>query len=1096
MRRMSKPEPRASDQRNVQSRNEIRMDWTRLFGFDIFLSYAHRDASHYALSLERELMRADLQCFRDDTNLPKGAALTKTVTDAIARSRALVVVLSEASFRSEWVGKEVRYAVSRKIDVVPINIDDAVKRNPTDSDLWRLLHEKDFTWIDDLPDAAGPHSAKPNTISAIRGNFRLKRANTFRRIAIASSFLILLAISVIALFQWKRATEQLRSARSRELLLQADALLRSEPDQVAVAALLQLEAYLNSPSELVNQQLDRSLDELALSRAWTASSNGLPTIFRIHSDAIQVTIIHPNKVETREVETGKIVRAWLLPEEILLQRDEAGKESTTPLAAIRADGAVVAYAGKSGDLLLFDLAAGRILHRIPLEWRVKDLDIAGQHVAIVTEDMVPRPESSAVPVFMVDVWSFDPTGYRKVATVEPEEADFSALHHYEVQLSMDGGTLGVFDKIHQGAGTPWPEWLMRGLTAQEQHFNFQAFSSEPNLRSGVFSPDGKTFYGLTDRNKILVMTGATSDDLDGDKTIDSKGAQSLAVSAEGKWLASTGLDGIRVWRTADLSINRTSDPQPIAFVSSAQLAGESLIHVEEKTAIGHSGCLLATVSPRNVVSIRDCIRDAVVTRIPVNSTATAVRFASGGRFVVVQTENAIESFPIEPANLTLNGQEESINEVFPIGKNLVVVCSDSNVILWDLATGQVLRQVRPGSLYADVSRSEEIPSRIQWCKPMADRSAVFFDVFDHFGSGGYSFSGVLDLLNSDRPSDQFFGQYIQLPERTSSWIVGPDEFGKLSGFDARISPSAALPGTQGNANPVWRSTVSIAGRDFFGNPNGSHIALTSGGRIQIFDSSTKKTISEWSENFPVASVRFFGTHVVTSDREMRHSVRDLGGRLIGSLVAPVDSSFVCDLAATGAYATVCTVSQQYPSEPDSGSVGLYRVSDGSRLKVHGNYTFGDADKDERGHIHLTESHSRFSASGKFWTSLDNNELVVIDVSSTSEVLRLPIRDSTSFDTNETHVALANGSDVEIYDISSGHLVHRMTHGTSVSGVRWMTPNNLLLWSSNQLRYKRLWEDPAAELCKGIKTGLNTEEWNRYFPGEMPRETCAAWRSGA
>src|SRR6476619_1080087 len=53
-------------------------------------------------------------CFRDTTDLAANPNLWGTVTDAMDRSRYLVVVLSPRAAASEWVNKEVAYWLERR----------------------------------------------------------------------------------------------------------------------------------------------------------------------------------------------------------------------------------------------------------------------------------------------------------------------------------------------------------------------------------------------------------------------------------------------------------------------------------------------------------------------------------------------------------------------------------------------------------------------------------------------------------------------------------------------------------------------------------------------------------------------------------------------------------------------------------------------------------------------------------------------------------------------------------------------------------------------------------------------------------------------
>ena len=84
--------------------------------YDAFLSYTHRDRP-IATGIQRGLhqvgrrlgaLRA-LRVFRDDTNLEVSPDLWGKITEAMDRSRYLVVVLSPDAAQSYWVNREVQY---------------------------------------------------------------------------------------------------------------------------------------------------------------------------------------------------------------------------------------------------------------------------------------------------------------------------------------------------------------------------------------------------------------------------------------------------------------------------------------------------------------------------------------------------------------------------------------------------------------------------------------------------------------------------------------------------------------------------------------------------------------------------------------------------------------------------------------------------------------------------------------------------------------------------------------------------------------------------------------------------------------------------
>src|SRR5205807_4918980 len=90
---------------------EMRIDWSPLFGYDVFISYKRGDSplgsSSYAKRLKERLSTAGYQCFLDDDDSPAGEALSPAVERGIRRSRVMVVLCTPDAMQSSWVNKEV-----------------------------------------------------------------------------------------------------------------------------------------------------------------------------------------------------------------------------------------------------------------------------------------------------------------------------------------------------------------------------------------------------------------------------------------------------------------------------------------------------------------------------------------------------------------------------------------------------------------------------------------------------------------------------------------------------------------------------------------------------------------------------------------------------------------------------------------------------------------------------------------------------------------------------------------------------------------------------------------------------------------------------
>ena len=143
--------------RTISNEPKRVVDWTPIFGFDVFISYKRQECSLYAGSLERQLRDRDLRCFLDDNDIPPGAPLSKTVRSALSRSRVLVVILSAGSMQSRYVRDEVHAFLESMKPVVPIRLSNAFSYSvepeghtaSTGSSVKDLLENRELVWIDE-----------------------------------------------------------------------------------------------------------------------------------------------------------------------------------------------------------------------------------------------------------------------------------------------------------------------------------------------------------------------------------------------------------------------------------------------------------------------------------------------------------------------------------------------------------------------------------------------------------------------------------------------------------------------------------------------------------------------------------------------------------------------------------------------------------------------------------------------------------------------------------------------------------------------------------------------------------------------------------
>ncbi len=85
----------------------------------IFISYSTKDRNFVKLFVEK-LKAKGITFWIDENEILPGNDLYKTIAGGIAKSSHYLIVLSANSIESDWVEKEIRYALEEKKVVIPI----------------------------------------------------------------------------------------------------------------------------------------------------------------------------------------------------------------------------------------------------------------------------------------------------------------------------------------------------------------------------------------------------------------------------------------------------------------------------------------------------------------------------------------------------------------------------------------------------------------------------------------------------------------------------------------------------------------------------------------------------------------------------------------------------------------------------------------------------------------------------------------------------------------------------------------------------------------------------------------------------------------
>ncbi|MBI3421698.1 MAG: TIR domain-containing protein, partial [Acidobacteria bacterium] len=215
------------------------------FRYDIFISYARRDGSEYAIKLRDQLQQLDFTCFLDLDELPPGSALTSDLKRSLSRSATLVLIGTErALVHSPYVQQEVEYFLGTGRRVVPI---DFGLRNAIGitSELALpardLICQSDLTWIEEeAPQALEQGTPSLNVADSIDKLFKYTRRNSRVRLQWLATgvFVVLGGLAAAYLIQQRTVearTEGQRASQATSEAKKQQQLANEMTDKAAVA---------------------------------------------------------------------------------------------------------------------------------------------------------------------------------------------------------------------------------------------------------------------------------------------------------------------------------------------------------------------------------------------------------------------------------------------------------------------------------------------------------------------------------------------------------------------------------------------------------------------------------------------------------------------------------------------------------------------------------------------------------------------------------------------------------------------------------------------------------------------------------------------
>lgn len=176
----------------------------RVFGYDFFISYSHRDGTKLPNQLKERLTQAGFHVFLDQTEYVAGMDLRRETRRQVSKSRKLVVIARQGALESEWVKREVDVALAKGHIPVIVNVNGAIEASIA-SELATAARQQH--WLRLNATLANPDGEVPDQIVAelIRG-FNHTRQETKRQRVFAAAVVILAVTAGVATWQAIEAT--------------------------------------------------------------------------------------------------------------------------------------------------------------------------------------------------------------------------------------------------------------------------------------------------------------------------------------------------------------------------------------------------------------------------------------------------------------------------------------------------------------------------------------------------------------------------------------------------------------------------------------------------------------------------------------------------------------------------------------------------------------------------------------------------------------------------------------------------------------------------------------------------------------------------
>lgn len=437
------------------------VEWGRWFGYDFFISYKRGDAveggaSDYALALAQELRAADFRVFLDSAEAPIGLELKPTLTKALAKSRALILIATREAIASKYVQLEVQLFASKgRRPVIPINVGDAFSMADAAAPGFGALRAREPIWIN--IDAATLASGRPaaDTLDRIRQHAHFVKSNVRLRIATCLIILLLAALATYAAIEALRARREEANALLRQREAQVAQVAEGEARKVAEQKTGEAEASL-AKEKLALEQETKALEQAELRRREAERQRGIAVAGELAARAqslvaqrgtlLPIAGLLAVEALRRQpsLESDRAARDALMLLPRRQQIMDCAREGELRSGQFNADGGVLATQSRDAPIRLWDTRTARSLGQVPMPQASKFV-LSPDGTRILTIDdtgaaLVWKVADATAPV------SLSERGFRDVAF--SADGDYLASVHSNSHTRL--WSTDSWKQVHEG----------------------------------------------------------------------------------------------------------------------------------------------------------------------------------------------------------------------------------------------------------------------------------------------------------------------------------------------------------------------------------------------------------------------------------------------------------------------------------------------------------------------------------------------------------------------------------------------------------------------------------------------------------------------